>query len=106
MSGDRFDNIVSNATTTFAVPSFSSLSCDIKATGRGLWYKYTPTADSITSAVVSGQDFNTRLSYYTGGCDCLLCEEHSLTGGFSDRVIDFHAKSGVEYYFLVSERLL
>jgi hypothetical protein len=89
-------------TSSFAVPSFASLSCQIAENHRGLWYKYRATSDSITTVHVSAQQFGARVSYYTGFCGSLSCDGFTGSSPNSERTLSFHAKAGVDYYFFVS----
>jgi hypothetical protein len=89
-------------TSSFAVPSFASLSCQIAENHRGLWYKYRATSDSIATVRVSVQQFGARVSYYTGFCGSLSCDGFTATSASSERTIIFHAKAGADYYFFVS----
>lgn len=89
--------------STYAVPSYSSLACEVESTHRGLWYKFTPLEESITTARLSLQDYSARISYYTGDCSGILqCQDESGASANSDRIIEFHAKAAVDYYFLVT----
>eukprot|EP00980_Cylindrotheca_fusiformis_P020885 scaffold7902_cov129-Cylindrotheca_fusiformis.AAC.2 len=85
-----------------AIPSFASSVCDVSPSNRGLWYKFTPTTDSITSVIVSGQDFASKVSYYVGDCAALTCQGHSGSSLYTDRILEFHAKSGIDYYVFVA----
>lgn len=93
-------------TTQFAVPSFSSDECFVNEADRGLWYRYNPTVESITTVILSGS-FDKRLSMYTGNCADNVCNSLSCVKGTgtsvgSDRVLEFDAKVGDDYFFLVS----
>lgn len=88
--------------STWAVPSFSSVSCSIDKSHRGLWYKFTPTSNAIVTARLSGQTFSAKLSYYTGDCNGLMCK--GVTGSHSTyaRSLIFHGEPGTTYYIFAS----
>ncbi|KAL3930755.1 MAG: hypothetical protein SGBAC_011627 [Bacillariaceae sp.] len=97
------DGAIVAGDTAAAVPTFSSGSCLVTDGDRGLWYKYTSASDRMVYLILSDHDWIARLSYYSGNCNSLTCGSHTGTSG-ADRIMTFHATSGVDYYFRVSGR--
>lgn len=97
-----FDVQSQEGDTAMAVPSFFSDSCDI-TDDRGLWYKYTPPSDRMVQVLLGEHEWIARLSYYTGSCNNLECGAQTGTSG-ADSMLRLYARSGVDYYFLISGR--
>ena len=67
-----------------------------------MWYVYTPTSNTIAQVTVTNQNFDARLTLYTGGsCGSLVCEQE-IGASKSYRVVTWAAASGTTYYILVS----
>jgi hypothetical protein len=67
---------------------------------KGLWYKYTPTANKTIKITTSsaGQNADTRLMVFSGNCTTLNCvtANDDYTGEFSQ--VTFNAIAGTTYY--------
>lgn len=95
-------SVILEDSSLIAVPAFSSLICGVTDTARGLWYKYIAATESVATVRLFGQQFDSSLSYYTGACGSLKCEQSTTASRWNDRTISFRASAGMEYFFLVS----
>lgn len=96
-SGDPiFDN------NDAAFPSFSNLPCEVTSTERGLWYEYDPVESAVAIALVSDQEFDVRLSIYTGDCNALKCLGSEGPFGFIDVGLVFASYVGQPMQLLAS----
>lgn len=92
-----------------ADPSDPTPTCDVGSRGKTVWYRYTPSSNSIVTANTFGSSYDTVLSVYTGSCGGFVpvlgaCNDDGIPGtyGGAQSQVTFAATAGVTYYFLVS----
>lgn len=84
-----------------------STACTLGAAGtKGLWYKYTATANKTIKVTTSsaGQNADTRLIVFSGNCNALNCvtANDDYIGQFSQ--VTFNAVSGTTYYIVFDNK--
>jgi len=87
--------------STEATSDFASTTCSVLSTNTGVWYKFTPSADKIIEARITGATFNSRLAVFTGTCalpSCLLNND----GGGNTAFLSWQGSAGTEYLLLVT----
>jgi len=80
---------------------FTSLTCSVAPTVRGIWYKFTPTTDKILELRVTSATFNSRLVVFTGTCAVLSCFLQN-DGGGSTAFLSWQGSASTEYLVLVT----
>jgi hypothetical protein len=84
--------------------SFSNIACEVSGSERGVWFQFQPPNSKITRAVVSNQEFDARISLYSGSCASLTCVGEDGTFRFLDVYVTFAAYDTTTYYALVTGR--
>lgn len=94
---------------THSVPSITgtppSASCGLPTGSNGMWYKYTPTQNALVtiSTAIPGQNVNTQLRVFQGGCNNIcIASNDDFTGTASQ--VTFYASAGVAYIIAFDSR--
>lgn len=102
---------VSLAPGTVAAPAVTgdapTTACLLGTLGiKGLWYKYTATANKTVTVSTSsaGQNADTRMMVFTGSCGALSClaANDDYTGAFSQ--VTFDSSAGMTYYIVFDNK--
>lgn len=105
---DHFDSASEVTTSPFIVSGFNvnaSLESnegphDTEASGKSLWWKWTPDADGFTEISSGGSDFKTVLVVYTGDSlesIQLVAKDRDLSPSNNGAQVGFEATAGVVY---------
>ncbi len=83
------------------------VSCSGSIDSNTVWYKFTPTVDTVYGIETVGSDFDTVLSVYTGNCGALTrvaCNDDfgSAISLSTRSIVTFAARAGTTYFIEAS----